>query len=98
MTEGGPFDAGFPGASGAGLRRGWLRAWQQLWQRQQRHLADSSPLVLAGFFALGIALYFVPPTEPHLQPAMAVLGLALVGSVGLFFWRGWARWLGCYRC
>jgi competence protein ComEC len=57
-------------------------------------LADSSPLVLAGFFALGIALYFVPPTEPQLQPALAVLGLALAGSLGLFFWRRWARWLG----
>ncbi len=94
MTEGGPFDAGFPAGPTAGLRRGWLRAWQQLWQRQQQHLADSSPLVLAGFFALGVALYFVPPTEPQLQPALAVLGLALAGSVGLFFWRRWARWLG----
>ena len=85
MTEGGPFDAGFPAAPGAGLWRGWLRAWQQLWQRQQRHLRDSSPLVLAGFFAVGVALYFVPPAEPQLQPALIVLALALAGSLGLFF-------------
>ena len=48
MTEGGPFDAGFPAGPGArrgaGLRRGWLQAWQQLWQRQQRHLRYSSSL------------------------------------------------------
>ena len=37
---------------------------------------------------------FCSPTEPQLQPALAVLGLALAGSVGLFFWRRWARWLG----
>lgn len=94
MTEGGPFDAGFPAAPGAGLWRGWLRTWQQLWQRQQRHLRDSSPLVLAGFFAVGVTLYFVPPAEPQLQPALIVLALALAGSLGLFFWRQWVRWLG----
>jgi len=50
--------------------------------------------VLAGFFAVGVALYFVPPAEPQLQPALIVLALALAGSLGLFFWRQWVRWLG----
>ncbi|MEC8153936.1 MAG: ComEC/Rec2 family competence protein [Pseudomonadota bacterium] len=50
--------------------------------------------MLAGCFALGIALYFVPPAEPQLRPTIMVLGLAVTGSFGLFFWRRWARWLG----
>ncbi|MGB0482121.1 MAG: ComEC/Rec2 family competence protein, partial [Alphaproteobacteria bacterium] len=50
--------------------------------------------MLAGFFAVVVALYFVPPAEPQLQPALIVLALALAGSLGLFFWRQWVRWLG----
>ena len=96
MTEGGPFDAGFPAEPGGGLARRWktLRnGWKDVLARQGRHLHDSGPLVLAGIFAIGIALYFVPPGEPELQPALAMLGLALVSCLALAFWRRWSRWL-----
>ena len=37
---------------------------------------------------------FLPSAEPQLQPALIVLALALAGSLGLFFWLQWVRWLG----
>ena len=101
MTVGGPFDAGFPAEPGGGLARRWktLRnGWKDVLARQGRHLHDSGPLVLAGIFAIGIALYFVPPGEPELQPALAMLGLALVSCLALAFWcAGRVGWRWCLR-
>ena len=89
MTEGAPFDAGFP----ARARQRRQRDWQDWQARQGRHILDCLPLVLAGFMALGILLFFWSPIE--VPPFAAVMPLTVMG--GLAAWgygfRRWTRWL-----
>ena len=80
MTEGGPFDAGFPTGPGTGRGGGRAGLRRGAGKRQQRHLRDSSPLVLAGFFAVGVALYFVPPADFQQLSLLGVIANVIAAS------------------
>ena len=89
MTEGAPFDAGFPEARRVREHRFW-RTWAD---RQRQHLLDCVPLVLAGFASLGILLFFLPSDEPAAWLAvLPVAGLGVLAVWGFRF-RRWTRWL-----
>ena len=89
MTEGGPFDAGFPAASPQ--PRGELR--QRRLEQQLRHLNDALPLALAGALGLGILAFFALPFEPSLRPTVALCVLGVLVALSLFRRSRIARWL-----
>ena len=89
MTEGGPFDAGFPAASPQPRSvLGRRRLEQQL-----RHLNDALPLALAGALGLGILAFFALPFEPSLRPTVAFCVLGVLVALSLFRRSRIARWL-----
>lgn len=90
MTEGAPFDAGFPKPPRPSRRLPWL---EPAFQRQIKHLNDAVPLALAGVMGLGVLVYFALPFEPGPGPTLFVTGLMLILAATQFGRSRALRWL-----
>lgn len=89
MTEGGPFDAGFPPSA---KPKGKNRKPSKRLNQQIQHVNDALPLGLAGALAMGILLFFTANNEPALRPAMALCGVSVIVATLMFRRSRVARW------